>query len=127
MNKDKLNWRLPTKDELNLIYENLYKKGVGGFDNEFYWSSSEGNSNNVWYQYFFNGFQNGSNKNGIKRVRAVCTFHSKAGGDLYKIGEEITRGFVFDIQDDMIFICKKEDESDLMTWGEAMEEFGGKK
>ena len=128
MNKDKLNWRLPDKDELNLMYENLHLKGVGRFAGGYYWSSSEINSFNTWLQVFGNGFQYSFNKITYDvRIRAVCTFHSKEGGDLYKIGEEITRGFVFDIQDDMIFICKKEDEPKLMTWDEAIEKLGGKK
>ena len=32
-------WRLPTKAELNLIYKNKYK--IGGFINDYYWSSKE--------------------------------------------------------------------------------------
>ena len=127
MNKDNLNWRLPTKDELNHMYENLHLKGIGGFADGVYWSSSESDSNFAWFQFFNNGSQYNFYKGSHARVRAVCTFHSKAGGDTYKIGEEITRGFVFDIQEDMVFICKKEDESDLMTWYEAIEKLGGKK
>jgi hypothetical protein len=37
-------WRLPTKEELKLIYEQLYKKGSGNFKTEVYWSSSEDSS-----------------------------------------------------------------------------------
>ena len=35
------NWFLPSRNELNLMYENLYVFGVGGFESGDYWSSSE--------------------------------------------------------------------------------------
>ncbi len=48
-------WFLPSKDELNLMYENLHKKGLGNFgDNEF-WSSSELYTVLVWTQRFSDG------------------------------------------------------------------------
>jgi len=62
-------WRLPTKDELNLIYEN--KDRVGGFANNYYWSSTENNSSYAWLQSFNNGVQDGYGKNGKCNVRAV--------------------------------------------------------
>ncbi|WP_396171117.1 hypothetical protein [Flavobacterium sp.] len=33
------NWRLPTTDELRLIYENLHCKKLGNFEEDIYWSS----------------------------------------------------------------------------------------
>lgn len=33
------NWRLPTTDELRLIYENLHCKKLGNFEDDIYWSS----------------------------------------------------------------------------------------
>ena len=48
-------WRLPTKDELNIMYEN--KDKIGGFASSYYWSSTESNDNGVWKQYFDNGLQ----------------------------------------------------------------------
>jgi len=62
-------WRLPTKDELNLIYEN--KDRVGGFANNYYWSSTEYNNNSAWKQNFDNGLQNYSGKSLTYDVRAV--------------------------------------------------------
>ena len=49
-------WRLPTKEELNLLYIN--KESIGGFDNYEYWSSEqEGAQNDAWVQFFGNGYQ----------------------------------------------------------------------
>ena len=47
-------WYLPSKDELNLIYQNLKVKGLGSLNNDFYWSSSEFNANAAYRQVFTN-------------------------------------------------------------------------
>lgn len=73
-------WFLPSKDELNLIYENLHLEGLGDFtEDEGYWSSSEepgeGDEHFVWVQYFGTGSQNPTSKSpGEMRVRAVRSF-----------------------------------------------------
>jgi len=35
-----VDWFLPSQDELELLYKNLYQKGKGGFKPEIYWSST---------------------------------------------------------------------------------------
>jgi len=69
-------WFLPSKDELNLMWENLKKvHGVGGFTDARYWSSSEDYAYNVWAQYFDYGDQNSNfSKLHSSRVRAVRAF-----------------------------------------------------
>ena len=68
-------WFLPSKDELNLMYENLKAFGVGGFDITFYWSSSESSAIGVWVQYFFDDvYQASYGKDSAFRVRAVRAF-----------------------------------------------------
>jgi len=73
-------WFLPSKDELDAIWDNLVddgagaNSGVGGFAGDSYWSSSEGNSNLAWLQSFFNGLQYFLNKFNDLRVRAVRAF-----------------------------------------------------
>jgi hypothetical protein len=62
-------WRLPTKDELNLLYEN--KEKIGGFAEGIYVSSSEFDSNNLWCQFFGNGVQAEDDKSNDFEVRAV--------------------------------------------------------
>ena len=70
-------WFLPSKDELNLMYTNLKVFGVGGFADNYYWSSSGVNASYAsyaWCQGFGLGNQNYGFKNGTNRVRAVRAF-----------------------------------------------------
>ncbi len=68
-------WHVPSKDELNVLYENKdtisnFTINLSGY--EYYWSSSESASSNAWYQRFSSGAQNRSNKYGTSvRVRCV--------------------------------------------------------
>jgi len=70
----KSDWYLPSKYELNLMYKNLHKKGIGNFDNVRYWSSTEYAKFKAWGQYFSDGDQYYTNKNATYRVRAVRAF-----------------------------------------------------
>jgi hypothetical protein len=66
-------WRLPTKDELNLIF--LQKESIGGFNlGMSYWSSTEYDSGNAWYQNFVYGGQDAINEGSTFGVRAVRAF-----------------------------------------------------
>jgi TolB-like protein len=68
-------WFLPSKDELNLMYQNLKVKGLGGFGSGSYWSSSEVDSDWTWVQRFSDGEQNSRmDKNGTLSVRAIRQF-----------------------------------------------------
>jgi TolB-like protein len=67
-------WFLPSKDELNLMYRNLKQKGLGGFSAAFYWSSSQGGSNDAWLQHFGDGSQGTNDKYDTYSVRAVRAF-----------------------------------------------------
>lgn len=70
-----LNWFMPSKDELDLIYENrtvITDQGGDAFEtNTFYWSSSEANSDSAWYQYFSAGTQSKFNKGGAGGCRLI--------------------------------------------------------
>jgi hypothetical protein len=66
-------WYLPSKEELNKLY--LNRGAIGGFSLNNYWSSSEVNTYNAWYQSFNNGYQgNGLAKGNDCAVRAVRAF-----------------------------------------------------
>jgi hypothetical protein len=68
-------WFLPSKEELDLMYKNLKRKGVGGFTNSWYWSSSEdSNRTAALVQCFGDGIQGYGVKVSIGSVRAVRTF-----------------------------------------------------
>ena len=68
------NWVLPDKEQLNLMYENLKQKWLGGFSDKWYWSSSQGSNGNAWWQNFGDGRQYGDGKSSTLSVRAVRAF-----------------------------------------------------
>ena len=67
-----MDWRLPTKRELNLVY-NQKSNIVGDFFG-IYWSSTEYEFNYAWRQYFGDGTQYDGNKDDTVYVRAVRAF-----------------------------------------------------
>jgi TolB-like protein len=67
-------WFMPSKDELNLMYTNLKQKGLGGFGNNFYLSSSQYNNDREWNQDFSDGRQYHVDKSITYSVRAVRAF-----------------------------------------------------
>jgi hypothetical protein len=73
-------WFLPSKAELNLMYQNIGQGNilglgnVGGFASYYYWSSKEGNYDYAWQQYFYSGGQGATYKYNTFYVRAVRAF-----------------------------------------------------
>jgi surface protein len=65
-------WFLPSKDELNKLYEN--KTAIGGFTDDFYWSSTESEYNGAWVWDFGYGAQSSNLKDYPSNVRAVRAF-----------------------------------------------------
>ncbi|MBZ0243062.1 MAG: DUF1566 domain-containing protein, partial [Bacteroidales bacterium] len=65
-------WYLPSKDELNKLYQSRVL--IGGFAVEWYWSSSEVSNLIAWGQDFRNGYQSYYYKDGPHHVRAVRAF-----------------------------------------------------
>ena len=68
-----LDWFMPSKDELDMIYDNrtvITGQGGDAFKTDTaYWSSSEYSSSNAWYQYFSNGAQG---TGGFKNKSRLC-------------------------------------------------------
>ena len=67
-------WFLPSLAELSQLYLNLKLNGFGAFANNFYWSSTENDSNTAWAQDFGSGGQSSVLKNLTHYVRAVRAF-----------------------------------------------------
>ena len=73
-------WYLPSKYELNLMYENIGQGdalglgNIGNFVNNYYWSSTEYNNVTAWRQNFFIGSQSSLVKYVTSPVRAVRAF-----------------------------------------------------
>lgn len=72
-----IGWRLPTKEELEVMYKELHLKGKGNFaKNRHYWSSTEADANFAWLVYFALGYDNLFHKDFILgRVRAVRAYY----------------------------------------------------
>ena len=69
-------WRLPTKEDLNLLYKQ--KDTLGGFINYKYWSNEElpskEDDDSAYYENFTNGTQGKAAQSDIYTVRAVRKF-----------------------------------------------------
>lgn len=67
-----LDWRLPTRRELNMMW--TQRTVIGGFTTGVYWSSTQFDFNDGWRQNFATGSQSDSHKNYQYRVRCVRVF-----------------------------------------------------
>ena len=73
-------WYVPSRDELNFMYLNLHKNGLGNFKNDRYWTSSEiyeegeYDPYKAYSQLFSNGAQQGEKRDIYNYVRPVRRF-----------------------------------------------------
>ncbi len=65
-------WYLPSKDELEKL--SITRETIGGFVNYYYWSSSEFDLSQAWFQTFFSSVQSKSVKGEPAIVRAIRYF-----------------------------------------------------
>lgn len=67
-------WYLPSKDELNILFDN--KEAIGGFADADYWSSSEGNGSwSAWFRRFYGSSNQGHGHKDVRHmIRAIRTF-----------------------------------------------------
>lgn len=108
-------WFLPSKDELNQMYINLYLEGVGGFNANLYWSSSENSSISVFYQNFTDGSQDVSNKSNSLYVRACRSFTDTIGAySLRDVGPG--GGLIFYINGTTYYEAAPSDQSTSQAW-----------
>jgi hypothetical protein len=68
----KNDWFLPSKDELNLMFNFFYKNSTEGLTESYYWSSSESRITHAWYQGV--DFSNPTIKYTTNSVRAIRAF-----------------------------------------------------
>uniref|UniRef100_UPI00260EF2B7 Lcl C-terminal domain-containing protein n=1 Tax=uncultured Polaribacter sp. TaxID=174711 RepID=UPI00260EF2B7 len=69
-----LDWRLPTKRELDLMYDVYSDGNAVDLTSGNYWSSTEHGYNTAWKQNFANGYQFSHFKYNADLVRAVRAF-----------------------------------------------------
>ena len=75
-------WYLPSKEELNLMYQNkaiidatATANGGSSFESLYYWSSTEISDSKAWIQTFSSGIQKNGNKSfSSSKVRAIRAF-----------------------------------------------------
>ncbi|MFW5879478.1 MAG: hypothetical protein ACOCUV_01505 [bacterium] len=75
-------WYLPSKEELNIMYQNkeiidstATVNGGANFADDYYWSSTEDYSSLAWRQFFSGGgWQDAANRDGELSVRAIRSF-----------------------------------------------------
>ncbi len=67
-------WYLPSAEELNHLFQNLYKSNLGNFTGNYYWSSSEYGDIQAWLMDFSTGKLHYSSKSHFISVRAVRSF-----------------------------------------------------
>ena len=68
-------WRLPTKEELNLVYRNLLKPGIiMGQGDDWHWSSFQYYGYHFWAQRFGDGGQVPNSNHYEHSVRAIRAF-----------------------------------------------------
>jgi hypothetical protein len=71
---NKTDWFLPSRAELNRMWDIYLEGGKGGFGYVLYWSSSEDVYSFAWFQIFYNGDQDANYKDLDLRVRPVRAF-----------------------------------------------------
>jgi hypothetical protein len=85
-------WFLPSQDELNLMYQNLYLFNVGNLSGVSYWSSSESGATTAYRQAFATGLKSSSSKTNTYRARAIRRFTTTPSYNITYNGNGYTSG-----------------------------------
>jgi len=110
-------WFLPSLDELEQMYINLHSLGLGGFSNEFYWSSYARNviPTTARTINFTTGSASSPFKNSTLRVRAARSF--EAGIGAYNLGNAgQAGGLIFYIDGTTYYEAAPTDQSVGYIW-----------
>lgn len=94
-------WFLPSQGELIQMYNELDKEDVGDFQDETYWSSSEGQVITTGRQinFGFNGAQSSGSKEKLNPVRPVRTFTLIESSPTYALRDvSPSGGFIFSVE-----------------------------
>lgn len=67
-------WYLPSQDELKKVYNFVHNRGVGNFESNYYWTSTETSLTTGQHVLFTNGSVSLSTKSNAHFVRAVRNF-----------------------------------------------------
>jgi hypothetical protein len=70
----KSDWFVPSKSELDLMYQNLALNEIGDFSDGYYWSSSYYLAGRAWNRPFSDGVSFDGNKDGNFAVRPIRAF-----------------------------------------------------
>jgi hypothetical protein len=84
---------LPSKDELNKIYVNLYSESLGDLLAKDYWSSTEAGGSGAVYQDFADGTQADNQLNTVvKKIRPLRHFEMNTSDKEFSIGDLMPSG-----------------------------------
>jgi hypothetical protein len=67
-------WFLPSRGDMNEMFDNLFLNGWGNFASASYWTSTEDLANDAWMKSFPSGFEISNLKADTRRVRAIRKF-----------------------------------------------------
>jgi len=109
-------WFLPSRDELDEMYDELKLYGYGDFGDDFYWCSSENVfADSAFAQRFSDGYQYFYNKVSISyNVRACRSFYSTDTYGLRDTGP--AGGLIFYIDGNNYFEAAPSDQSASYIW-----------
>jgi hypothetical protein len=114
-------WVLPSRDELDAMYDNLKVSNVGGFADAYYWSSSEYNALGASAIDFTDGTSAGNTGKGSPcHVRACRAFIAGIGAyALRDVGPG--GGLIFHIETDIkYFEAAQVDQSTSKGWSDVV-------
>ncbi len=67
-------WIVPNRIQLQIVYKEFYKMGLGNLSNKFYWTCEEFNTQYAWSQNFDSGVQHSYtkfHKNNVRPIRII--------------------------------------------------------